>query len=207
MTDICVGKLITIGSDNGLSPGWRQAIIRINAGILSIWSMGTNFSEMLSKLKHFQSRKCIWKCRLGNGCLFVAALMCWNVYLGTFYIFRHCYVIVVDVRYTEYLNAMYSQQIEAMLQFTACCPNNRWLIISAKWNTFVLVFPRDRVMKRNSFLRGRPLPIDTKYRPEAMVANILQSVTMSFTFQKFLLFKNFSKYCRSISSALTKFNT
>ena len=203
MTDICVGKLITIGSDNGLSPGWRQAIIRINAGILAIWSMGTNFSEMLSKLKHFHSRKCIWKCRL-----FVSALMCWNVYLWTFYIFnRHCYVIVMDVRYTEYLNAMYSQQNEAMLQLTACCPNNRWLIISAKWNKFVLLFPRDRVMKSNSSLRGRPLPIDTKYRPEVMVANVLQSVTMSFTFQQFLLFKNFSKYCRIISSALTKFNT
>ena len=28
---ICVGKLTNIGSDNGLSPGRRQAIIRTNA--------------------------------------------------------------------------------------------------------------------------------------------------------------------------------
>ena len=32
-THICVGKLTIIGSDNGLSPGGRQAIIWTNAGI------------------------------------------------------------------------------------------------------------------------------------------------------------------------------
>ena len=34
VTHICVGKLTIIGSDNGLSPGRRQAIICTNAGIL-----------------------------------------------------------------------------------------------------------------------------------------------------------------------------
>ena len=33
VTHICVGKLSIIGSDNGLPPGWRQAIIWTNAGI------------------------------------------------------------------------------------------------------------------------------------------------------------------------------
>ena len=37
---ICVGNLIIIGSDNGLSPGRRQAIFRINAGILLIGPLG-----------------------------------------------------------------------------------------------------------------------------------------------------------------------
>ena len=37
VTHICVNKLNIIGSDNGLSPGRRQAIIRTNAGILLIW--------------------------------------------------------------------------------------------------------------------------------------------------------------------------
>ena len=41
---ICVGKLTTIGSDNGLSPGWRQAIMWTNAGILLTGPLGTNFS-------------------------------------------------------------------------------------------------------------------------------------------------------------------
>ena len=43
MTHICVGNLIGIGSDNGLSPGRRQAIIWTNAGILLIGLLGTNF--------------------------------------------------------------------------------------------------------------------------------------------------------------------
>ena len=43
---IYVSKLISIGSDNGLSPGRRQAIIWTNAGILSIGPLGTNFSEI-----------------------------------------------------------------------------------------------------------------------------------------------------------------
>ena len=34
VTHICVSKLTTIGSDNGLSPGRRQAIIWSNAGII-----------------------------------------------------------------------------------------------------------------------------------------------------------------------------
>ena len=45
VTHICVGKLSIIGSDNGLSPGRRQAIIWTNAGILLIGPLGTNFSE------------------------------------------------------------------------------------------------------------------------------------------------------------------
>ena len=35
-----------IGSDNGLSPGWRQTIIWTNAGLLSIELLGTNFGEI-----------------------------------------------------------------------------------------------------------------------------------------------------------------
>ena len=47
VTHICVVKLIILGSDNGLSPGRRQAIIWTNAGILLIGPLGTNFSEIL----------------------------------------------------------------------------------------------------------------------------------------------------------------
>ena len=41
----CVGKLTIIGSDNGLSPGRRQAIICTDAGILLIRTLETHFSE------------------------------------------------------------------------------------------------------------------------------------------------------------------
>ena len=46
VTLICVGNLTVIGSDNGLSPGRRQAIIWTNDGILLIKPLGTNFSEI-----------------------------------------------------------------------------------------------------------------------------------------------------------------
>ena len=47
---ICVSKLTIIGSDNGLSPGRRQAIIWTNAGILLIGPLGINFSEILIEI-------------------------------------------------------------------------------------------------------------------------------------------------------------
>ena len=47
---ICVSDLTNIGSDNGLSPGRCQAIIRTNAGILLIRPLGTNFSEFLVEI-------------------------------------------------------------------------------------------------------------------------------------------------------------
>ena len=50
MTHKYVIKLINIGSDNGLSPGRRQAIILTNAGILLIGILGRNFSEILNKI-------------------------------------------------------------------------------------------------------------------------------------------------------------
>ena len=57
VTHICVGKLTIIGSDNGLSPGRRQAIIRTNAGILLIRPLGTNFSEILIEILIFSFKK------------------------------------------------------------------------------------------------------------------------------------------------------
>ena len=49
VTQICVDNLTIIGSDNGLSPGQRQAIIWTNAEILLIEPLRTNFSEILPK--------------------------------------------------------------------------------------------------------------------------------------------------------------
>ena len=76
VTHKCVRKLTINGSDNGLSPGWCQAIIWTTAGILLIGPLATNSSEILAKLIHFHSRKYIWKCRLENGGHFISASMC-----------------------------------------------------------------------------------------------------------------------------------
>ena len=51
---ICVGNLTIIGSDNGLSPGLRQAIIWTNAGILLMRPLGTNFNEILIEIHKIQ---------------------------------------------------------------------------------------------------------------------------------------------------------
>ena len=50
---IYVGWLTIIVLDNGLSPGRRQAIIWTNDIILSIRPLGTNFSEILTKMYIF----------------------------------------------------------------------------------------------------------------------------------------------------------
>ena len=60
VTHIYVSKLTIIGSDNGLSPGRRQAIIGTNAGILLIWPMvKKTFGEILIGIQTFSFNKCI----------------------------------------------------------------------------------------------------------------------------------------------------
>ena len=57
VTHICVSDLTSIGSDNCLSPGRRQAIIKTNAGILLIRPLRTNFSEFLVEILIFSFKK------------------------------------------------------------------------------------------------------------------------------------------------------
>ena len=54
---ICISKLTIIGSDNGLLPGRRQAIIWTNAGILLTGPLGTNLSENLIEIYIFSLKK------------------------------------------------------------------------------------------------------------------------------------------------------
>ena len=57
VTHICVSKLIIIGSDNGLAPERRQAIIWTIARILFIGTLGTYFSQILSEIHTFSFKK------------------------------------------------------------------------------------------------------------------------------------------------------
>ena len=66
VTHICVGNLTIIGSDNGLSPGRRQAITWTNVGILLIGPLGTNFSEMLIEIHTFSFKKIHLKMSCGK---------------------------------------------------------------------------------------------------------------------------------------------
>ena len=82
VTHICVSKQTIIGSDNGLSPGWRQAIIWTNAGILSIWTLGTNFSEILGEIHSFSFLKIHRKMSSAKWCLFCLSLKELNGHKG-----------------------------------------------------------------------------------------------------------------------------
>ena len=76
MTHMCVGNLTIIGSDNGLSPGRRQAITWTNVGILLIGPLGTHFSEMLIEVHTFSFKKFHLKMSSGKWRPFFSASMC-----------------------------------------------------------------------------------------------------------------------------------
>ena len=69
---ICVSKLTIIVWDNSLSPGWCEAIMWINAGILLIGTLGTNVSEVVNEILTFSFKKMHLKIaseKLGLFCL------------------------------------------------------------------------------------------------------------------------------------------
>ena len=75
VTHIFGSNIKIIGSDNGLSLGWHQAIIWTNAGILLTGPLGTNFSEILIAIHNFHSRKCISTYHPWNDSHFVSVSM------------------------------------------------------------------------------------------------------------------------------------
>ena len=81
VTHICASKLTGIGSDNGLSPGRRQAIIWTNDGILLSWPWWTNFSEILIRIQTFSFKKMHLKMSSAKWrpfCLGLIVLMKWS---------------------------------------------------------------------------------------------------------------------------------
>ena len=91
VTHICDSKLTIIGSDNGLSPGRRLAIIWTIAGILLIEPLGLNFSEILIKISTFSFKKIHLKISSAKWRLFRLGLNVLNtesIYVGiSFYAF------------------------------------------------------------------------------------------------------------------------
>ena len=67
---------VNIGSDSGLSPVRRQAIIWTNAGILLIELLGTGFSEIIIGIQRFSFKRVHLGMSLRNGVHFVSAAMC-----------------------------------------------------------------------------------------------------------------------------------
>ena len=63
---ICVNELAIIGSDDGLSPGRRQAIIWTNAGILLTDHLGTNINDILIEIHTFPFKNMYFKMSSGE---------------------------------------------------------------------------------------------------------------------------------------------
>ena len=61
---ICVSKLVTIGQDNGLSPGRRQYSIWTDSVILLNGPFGTKFSDILIAVYTFSVKKMHFNCHL-----------------------------------------------------------------------------------------------------------------------------------------------
>ena len=81
VTHICISKLTSVGSDNGLSPGRHQAIIWTNAGIMLIGPLGTNFSENLIEIHKFSFKKMHLKMSSGKWRSFCLGLNVLNTVL------------------------------------------------------------------------------------------------------------------------------
>ena len=61
VTHICISKIASIGSDNGLSPGWHQAII---------WTWDVNLVSILKKIACYTGTKlCQWVSSKETWCL------------------------------------------------------------------------------------------------------------------------------------------
>ena len=72
-------NLVIIDSDNGLSPGQRQAIIWTNAGILFIEPLGTNLSEIFEEIYTFSFKKMHLKMLLGKMASILSRPQCVNI--------------------------------------------------------------------------------------------------------------------------------
>ena len=104
VTHICVNKLSTIGSDNGLSPSRCQAIVWTNAGFLSIGPLRPNFSEILFKIQQFSLTKMHLKmssakrrlCCLGPNVLTFQMLTLLQKYI---FIYIYIYIYIIFILY------------------------------------------------------------------------------------------------------------
>ena len=76
----CIGYLTIIGSYSGFLPSLHQVIIWTNAGILLIWPLGTNFSEILIRIHTFSFKKMHIKMLYAKWCPLSPCLDVFNNY-------------------------------------------------------------------------------------------------------------------------------
>ena len=131
VTHICVGKLNSIGSDNGLSPERRQAIIWTNAEILLIGPLGTNFSEILIEIQIFSLKKIRLKMSSAKCCSFRLGL---NV-LRSFS--AGCFIVLYWIMlYWMYHQTSNIRCTKAQTCFSSCsclCPIHWSQLLREEW--------------------------------------------------------------------------
>ena len=118
VTHICATKLITIGSDNGLSPGRRPAFIWNNAGTSLSGPLGTNLSEVLTEIYTFSFKKRHLKMASGK----------WRTF---------CLGLNVLTYWSRVTNSILKTLTNSMLSFT-----HRAGIICRKYSDYVQLFSR-----------------------------------------------------------------
>ena len=131
VTHICVSKLTIIGSDNGLSPGWHQAITWTNVGILLIGPLGINVSEILIEIHIFSFKKIHLKMSSGKWrpfCLGLNVIMddagdTLYIYLYTLYLYLYKLreIFSFQTIHNDMKSRLYSAQkwhIEAEMKWT-----------------------------------------------------------------------------------------
>ena len=189
-THISVGKLTIIGSDNGLSPGRRQAIIWTNAGIFLIWPLGTNFNEISIKIITFSFTKMRLKVSSAKWrpfCLGLNVLKCILYHLHT--------SVLINMQISEHMSANQrvpvSSSTHAMAQSRAEYQLFEKELLSYSWNVFHLskyikadCCPTSMEVTKASECRFVPLSDTSYWLPEASQIYNQRQGAISMVFSK-----------------------
>ena len=150
--DAYMRKLTIIDSDNGLSPGRRQAVIWTNAGILLIGHLGTNFSEILIETYTFLLKKIHLKMSSGKWRPFCFGLNVLNQSLGNVSPFQGSGMLLRQKSKTYKISRVWEANlVESDFETTLLCkciPIFGTMCISC-WRTVTLTTTRCCQMKCN----------------------------------------------------------
>ena len=134
MTHICVGKLTTIGSDNGLSPRRCPAIIWTSAGILLIGPLGTNFSEILIGIQENTFEHVV--CEMVSICLGLN-----HITLCTVTYHHACNMVMIEAIFcAASLSLCYTATCYGIDEFIGSC----WWMGDSKYKNFTLHIQAER---------------------------------------------------------------
>ena len=112
---ICISEHVNIGSDDGLSPIQRQAVIWTNTGILLIGFWRTNFSEIFIEIHTLSFKKMHLKTLSGKWRPFCLGLNVLNSYISS----------SEKAPYMYYTMKLFWSLILQCLPHTPDCPHER----------------------------------------------------------------------------------